>query len=275
MGEVSEKHPLPLGLDLKNSYCDLIPGSAKVNLMIENTTSRNITIPAKAIVCQLNLANKIPKLLLPTCKPEDKPEPDDDKLDKFPSSQVDLDDSDLGLTFEKVMAHQVLAQDLGEDLDEGFRERSHDDGPNLKFISDLTPKQNEQRNTLGSEDCKDNGEWLLDQLDLSGLEEWPKELQIKAKDMLKRNDSIFSKHDLDMGRTHLVKHNIVLTDPIPFKEKYRTIPPQLFSEVKAHLQEMLDLGAIRHSNSPWASAIGEKDGKLRFCIDLRNPIIEP
>ena len=25
MGEVSEKHPLPLGLDLKNSYCDLTP----------------------------------------------------------------------------------------------------------------------------------------------------------------------------------------------------------------------------------------------------------
>ena len=71
MAEVSEKHPLPLGLDLKNSYCDLTPGSAKGNIMIENTTNRNITIPAKAIVCQLNLANKIPKLLLPTCKPED------------------------------------------------------------------------------------------------------------------------------------------------------------------------------------------------------------
>ena len=80
----------------------------------------------------------------------------------------------------------------------------------------------------------------------------------------KRNAFIFSKHDLDMGRTNLVKHNIVLTDPIPFKERYRTIPPQLFSEVKAHLQEMLDLGAIRHSNSPWASAIvlvRKPDGK--------------
>ena len=35
---------------------------------------------------------------------------------------------------------------------------------------------------------------------------------------------------------------------------------------------MLDLGAIRHSNSPWASAIvlvRKKDGKLRFCIDFR------
>ena len=82
----------------------------------------------------------------------------------------------------------------------------------------------------------------------------------------------FNKHHLDMGKTNLVKHNIVLNVPIPFKEKYRTMPPQMFSEVKAHLKEILDLGAIRYSSSPWASAIvlvRKKDGKLRFCIDLR------
>ena len=35
---------------------------------------------------------------------------------------------------------------------------------------------------------------------------------------------------------------------------------------------MLDLGAIRRSQSPWSSAIvlvRKKHGKLRFCIDLR------
>ena len=75
-----------------------------------------------------------------------------------------------------------------------------------------------------------------------------------------------------MGRTYLVKHHIKLTDPIPFKEAYRRIPHQMYDKVKAHIQEMLDLGAIRPSNSPWASAIvlvRKKDGRLRFCIDLR------
>ena len=90
--------------------------------------------------------------------------------------------------------------------------------------------------------------------------------------MIKRNVNVFSKNDMDMGRTNLVKHHIELTDPIPFKESYRRIPSQMYDEVKAHIQEMLDLGAIRHSNSPWSSAIvlvRKKDGRLRFCIDLR------
>ena len=133
MGEVSEKHPLPQGLELKNSYCDLTPGSAKVNLLIENTTRKNITIPAKAIVCQLNLANKIPKLLLPTSNPEEELTETDTGFDNFSQSQADLDDHDLGLTFQKVRAHQVLVQDLGEDPEHDKIE-SQNDLTDLKFV---------------------------------------------------------------------------------------------------------------------------------------------
>ena len=93
-------------------------------------------------MCQLNLANKIPKLLLPTCKPEDKSEKNINEIEFFSPGQADLDDSDLGLTFEKVRACQVLVQDLGEDLDEDFRDRSHDDEPDLTFVSDSTSKRN-------------------------------------------------------------------------------------------------------------------------------------
>ena len=45
----------------------------------------------------------------------------------------------------------------------------------------------------------------------------------------------------------------------------------MYDEVKVHIQKMLDVSAIRPSNSPWASAVivvHKKDGKLRFCIDL-------
>ena len=42
-------------------------------------------------------------------------------------------------------------------------------------------------------------------------------------------------------------------------------------EVREHIQEMLDGGTIRPSNSPWCNAVvlvRKKDGTLRFCIDF-------
>ena len=42
--------------------------------------------------------------------------------------------------------------------------------------------------------------------------------------------------------------------------------------MKQHLQEIVEVGAIRRSFSPWASAVvlvRKKDGGLRLCIDLR------
>ena len=60
---------------------------------------------------------------------------------------------------------------------------------------------------------------------------------------------------MDLGSSANVKHHIILTDPIPFKERYRRIPPELYEEVRNHLQEMLKLDAIRRSCSPCANAI--------------------
>ena len=77
---------------------------------------------------------------------------------------------------------------------------------------------------------------------------------------------------MELGKTDLVKHNIKVTNPVPFKERYCRIPPHQFEDVRKHLQEMEKIGAIRQSNSPWASPVilvWKKDGSLRFCIDLQ------
>ena len=161
---------------------------------------------------------------------------------------------------------KVEIEDLGEDLEEDLKDQ--DQRSSKPQCSNL--ENDIDSKTTNSEE-EDDVSWILDLIDLSGLENWPEHLQTEAKEMLKRNAKTFSKNDLDMGRTNLVKHHIKLTDPVPFKEAYRRMPPQMYDEVKAHIQEMLDLGAIRPSNSPWASAIvlvRKKDGRLRFCIDL-------
>ena len=55
-------------------------------------------------------------------------------------------------------------------------------------------------------------------------------------------------------------------------ERCRHISPHPFQEMKNHLQEMLEIGAIRKSFSQWASrvALVRKNGDLRFCINLHN-----
>ena len=253
---------LPNGLTLIPGYSPLSPGSCRVSAVVENSTGKDITIPARTTICQLGLANRIPKLIYPG---------DDCDNDQDPE---EVDDTDEGLTYKQFEQYKTVSDQLLSES-EIKPERTQpkvvieDIGPDME--EDIKPQNLNAENTETTS-IEDDGSWILDLIDLSGLENWPEKLQHEAKEMLKRNAKVFSKDDIDMGRTNLVKHHIKLTDPVPFKEAYRRIPPQMYDEVKSHLQEMLDLGVIRPSNSPWASAIvlvRNKDGRLRFCIDLR------
>ena len=253
---------LPKGLKLIPGYSPLSPGSCRVSAVVENNTGKDITIPARTTICQLGLANRIPKLIYPG---------DDCDNDHDPE---EVDDTDEGLTYKQFEQYKTVSDQLlteSEIKSEKTQPKVviEDIGPDME--EDIKPQNLNSDNTEHTS-IEDDGSWILNLIDLSGLENWPEKLQQEAKEMLKRNAKVFSKDDMDMGRTNLVKHHIKLTDPVPFKQAYRRIPPQMYNEVKTHLQEMLDLGAIRPSNSPWASAIvlvRKKDGRLRFCIDLR------
>ena len=84
---------------------------------------------------------------------------------------------------------------------------------------------------------------------------------------------VFSQHDMDLGHTGLTRCWIRLKPGVqPFKESHRRILPSMVDEVRSHFQEMLDLGVIRKSQSPYSSAVvlvKKKDKSLHFCIDLK------
>ena len=95
---------------------------------------------------------------------------------------------------------------------------------------------------------------------------------MEVRDLLAEFHDVFALENNELGRTSLVKHKIKLTNEVPFKERPRRVPPHQYEEVKKHLEAMLEVGAIRRSCSPWASAVvlvRKKSGELRFCIDLR------
>ena len=113
---------------------------------------------------------------------------------------------------------------------------------------------------------------LLSKIDLKGMDEWSKDQKDKVYQLMNQYHDLFALEDKELGKTSLVKHKIKLTDKKPFKLRHRRIPPHEYEEVKAHLKEMEDIGAIRKSHSPWSSPVvlvRKKTGELRFCIDLR------
>ena len=189
--EPSESNQLPPSVQCTLTYCNLEPGSNRVTVGLRNVSTKQTTISSRAVVCQVQLANIIPKFQTPK--------------------------------------GQDPIEQKGED------------------------------NT-----------WILDQLDLGELERWSEDQQQAAKNLLCGYSGIFSKDDLDLGKCNILKHDIKLTDHQPFKERYKRNPPHLFEEVKQHLQ-MVEIGAIRKSFSPWASAVvhvRKKDGGLGLYTDL-------
>ena len=110
----------------------------------------------------------------------------------------------------------------------------------------------------------------------SGIDLSKSALDDKQKDEMARFllkwKHMFSTDITDLGNCDLFKHRINLTDNEPFKEPHRRIPPALFQEVREHILEMLEAGAIRPSKSPYSSnvvIVRKKDGTIRFCVDFR------
>ena len=99
---------------------------------------------------------------------------------------------------------------------------------------------------------------LFNELDLSGLDSWPPGLVDATCQLLAKYHNMFLFDPAELGCIH-------------FKEQFRQIPPLLVEEVQNHLQEMLESGTIRFSQSAWCNVVvlgRKKDGTLWFCINF-------
>ena len=74
------------------------------------------------------------------------------------------------------------------------------------------------------------------------------------------------------GRTDLIQHDIKLSTSEPIRSKGYPVPFKARDVMDSEIKEMLELGVIEKSVSPYSSPVvlvPKKDGSVRFCIDFR------
>ena len=91
---------------------------------------------------------------------------------------------------------------------------------------------------------------LLEKLNLDGLSQWTPRNAAIARELLLSYHDAFALEPDELGYTSAIEHEIRLSDEELFKERFRRIPPPLLDEVRASLRDMLEVGAIRPSQSP-------------------------
>ncbi|XP_050745624.1 uncharacterized protein LOC127011659 [Drosophila biarmipes] len=74
------------------------------------------------------------------------------------------------------------------------------------------------------------------------------------------------------GTSNMAEHQITMKDDKPIKLRYYPKNPKVQGEINARVDELLQMGCIEHSTSPYSSPIvmvRKKTGKWRLCVDVR------
>lgn len=90
--------------------------------------------------------------------------------------------------------------------------------------------------------------------------------------LLKEYDDIFPEKLPGLPPSRDVTHSIDTGDAKPISQNTYQMSPRELEALKKQLDELLELGFIRPSSSPWSSPVlfvKKKDGSLRLCVDYR------
>ena len=99
-----------------------------------------------------------------------------------------------------------------------------------------------------------------------------KEQRVRLAGILCRYKDTFVKTSKELGLSNIGQHVINTGDHEPIKERYRRVPLHKKELIEERIKEMLEVGIIRPSESPWSACpvlVTKQDGSVRWCVDWR------
>ena len=219
--------------------------NTRVNIAVTNVSGRNIALPHKTVIGTLQLVSSV---------------------------------TPVEVNFREFLdSDQQMAADINPVEDSADSELGSSSGVSGSEIKSTTSKDADTESDqhvfnlfsleTSSEDDNNFRKQLLS-MELDGLSE---DEQNIVKEMLWEERHAFAKSD-EIGYATELNMNIKTTDDIPVQKSYNAIPKHLYSEVKKHIQDLLNRGWIRKSASSWSSPVvivRKKDGDIRLCCDFR------
>lgn len=96
--------------------------------------------------------------------------------------------------------------------------------------------------------------------------------KLELSDLLCAYESVFSRGPADLGRTSLVRHDIITRPGAPVKQPPRRMAGEKQQHADQQIRDGLQSGVATRSHSSWASPVvivRKKDGSYRLCMDYR------
>ena len=204
----------PDGIELHETVVKLKSGSTcQINLLISNHTNHQVIIPAKTNLGYLETVKSVTEI--PVEIPKDKQDSERIKVDS-----VGLDKQGLGPSKSPGMS------------------KYNSDFPSCKTDMTETCFQNEIEKGAGASEgnsTRVNGGSISDewepQVELGGCGLTEEQI-LRVRQVLREEHAAFAKDAGDIGTVPDLELNIRLTDNVPVKHSYMSIPRPLYDEVK-------------------------------------------
>ena len=117
----------------------------------------------------------------------------------------------------------------------------------------------------------DRAEQIIEYSKLREAENLTNQQKKEVELLLTDFNHIFALSRKELGVTHLIEHEIPLTDDIPVVCPYRPVPFHVFKTLEKEVQELIEAGVLEYSKSNFSSPafLLQKESKSRLIVDFR------